>query len=122
MSSFFRKSFGGLSAEYYFRQFFFGFLLLLLFYYSYHDNPHPLPLKAHLLIVASTLLYPYSRFVYEGIVGFVLGDNFFFVNAWLMLMVKFVTMFCCWLFALFIAPVGLLYLFVRNSRRDPPEG
>ena len=60
----------------------------------------------------NTLLYPYSRFVYEKIVGFILGENTFFVNALLMLVVKVLTMEMCWGIAVFITPVGLIYLYL----------
>jgi hypothetical protein len=75
-----------------------------------------MPIGMAVFLVANTLLYPYARFVYEGVVGFVLGHNTFYVNAMLMLFVKALTMLLCWLFALFIAPVGLIYLYVHHSR------
>jgi hypothetical protein len=48
-----------------------------------------------LMMVVNTLLYPYSRFVYESVMGFIMGQNVFFVNAVLMLAVKVVTMVIC---------------------------
>ncbi|MNG09819.1 hypothetical protein D3C84_932550 [compost metagenome] len=45
-----------------------------------------------------------------------MGDNLFFVNALVMLMVKLFTMFLCWAFAIFVAPVGLLYLYFHHRR------
>jgi len=68
------------------------------------------------LLAVNSLLYPYARFVYEGIVGFIMGDNVFVVNAFLMLFTKLITMSICWCMAIFIAPIGLLYLFIRHSR------
>ncbi|ABE53889.1 conserved hypothetical protein [Shewanella denitrificans OS217] len=68
------------------------------------------------LLIANTLLYPYSRFVYENVVGFILGRQVFFVNAIFMLVVKLFTMALCWCLAIFIAPIGLLYLYFRNSK------
>lgn len=61
-----------------------------------------------------TLLYPYSRFVYESVVGFILGNNVVFGNAILFFVVKGVTMLICWMGALFIAPIGLIWLYLRN--------
>jgi hypothetical protein len=69
------------------------------------------------LAVVSTLLYPYARFVYESVVGFIMGENVFFVNALLMLGAKIITMFVCWFLAIFIAPLGLLYLYWYHSRQ-----
>jgi len=113
----FWKTFGGLSAPYYWRHFAFGLMFPAFFYFSLHDNPGPpAPLFVYLLVMTNALLYPYARFAYEGVVAFILGENFFFINMWVMLFAKFLTMFACWLFAMFIAPLGLIYLYVHHSR------
>lgn len=119
MKSVFWKTFGGLSAPYYFRHFLFGLMFPAFLYFSLRDNPHPPPpLTVYLFVITSSVLYPYSRFAYEGVVSFVLGDNFFLINIWVMLLAKFLTMFACWLLAVFIAPVGLIYLYVHHSREE----
>ncbi|MNR50910.1 hypothetical protein D3C85_1704980 [compost metagenome] len=81
------------------------------------------PLQPSMVIfsVIMTLLYPYSRFVYERIVGFIMGDNVFFVNAFFMLFAKAFTMLICWTCAIFIAPVGLAYLYFYH-RKAAGEG
>ena len=63
-------------------------------------------------------LYPYSRFVYESVVGYLMGNNVFFVNAFLMLITKLFTMLLCWFLSIFIAPVGLLYLYFYHSKQE----
>lgn len=77
-----------------------------------------MPISMMLFVVVSTLLYPYSRFVYESIIGFVMGGNVFFVNAIFMLFTKFVTMAMCWGLAIFVAPVGLAYLYYHHSKAE----
>jgi F0F1-type ATP synthase assembly protein I len=69
-----------------------------------------------LMMVVNTLLYPYSRFVYESVVNFIMGENVFFVNAILLLAVKIASMLFCWLCAIFVAPVGLAYLYYHHSK------
>lgn len=117
------KTFGGLTPQYYFRQLFFGALFgATILYFAHSSAPPTAALSAKFFVSAvvifSTLLYPYSRFVYEGIVGFLMGNNVFFVNALAMLFVKFVTMALCWSFAIFIAPIGLLYLYIHHIRAE----
>ena len=109
------KTFGGLSLQYYFRQLVFGlaFPVLIL-----SITTHPITIVMIALLVVNTLLYPYSRFVYEGVIGFIMGQNVFWVNAVLVLLVKLITMALCWGFALFIAPVGLVYLYYYRSKTD----
>jgi len=113
-----RKSFGGLSRPYFIRQFLFGLIFpaLLLIAVNQNDGMGPTPFGTYGLIVVNTLLYPYSRFVYESVVGYILGSNVFFVSAPFMLFVKLMTMTLCWSFAIVIAPIGLLYLYFHHSR------
>lgn len=78
----------------------------------------PTPLGIYLFFLVSTLLYPYSRFVYESIAGFIMGKNVFFVNAIVMMMAKIFTMVMCWAAAIIIAPIGLLYLYIHHSKNE----
>ena len=72
-------------------------------------------IKMVMIFTINTLLYPYSRFVYESVVGFIMGNNVYWVNAIFMLFVKLVTMSVCWSAAIFIAPIGLAYLYFHHS-------
>ncbi|MDU8417035.1 hypothetical protein RYA60_02040 [Pseudomonas syringae] len=118
MHSFFAKTFGGLTPSYYARQFIFGALITGFILWALSSSPKGLSANAGTIVflLVNTLLYPYSRFVYESVVGFIMGGNVFFVNAILMLTVKLMTMAMCWSMAVFIAPVGLAYLYWYNSR------
>lgn len=111
------KSFGGFSLQSYIRHFLFGLIFPAIFYWAWSHTNSPASIPAILFIALSSLLYPYSRFVYEGIVGYILGENVFFVNALMMLIAKYITMAMCWAFAIFIAPVGLLYLYFTANKR-----
>lgn len=116
MHSVFVNTFGGLSRQYFFRQFMFGLLFPVFVYAMLSRNPSGIPMTMYVLLAVNTLLYPYSRFVYEGIVDFVVGENVFIVNAFVMLMAKLMTMLLCWCFAIFVAPVGLAYLYYHHSK------
>jgi hypothetical protein len=110
------KTFGGLSPQYYFRQLFFGLIVAAFVYFMSTQGGRSMPIGMLLFTVISTLLYPYSRFVYETIIGFIMGENVFFVNAILMLIFKIFTMLLCWAFAIFVAPIGLAYLYYHHSK------
>ncbi|CAJ0731815.1 MULTISPECIES: hypothetical protein [Ralstonia] len=116
MQSIFAKTFGGLSRPYYFRHFLFGLIFPAFFFFFVSHAGKPAPFPVVLFFIVNTFLYPYARFVYEGVMGFILGSNIFFVNAIVMLFAKFTTMLICWAFAIFIAPIGLVYLYFRHSR------
>lgn len=110
------KTLGGLKPQYYFRQLFFGLGLAAIFLIMPVRGGQSIPVGVGAFVVVSAILYPYSRFVYESIVGFLIGDNIFVVNSILMLFVKFMTMVLCFSFAVFIAPIGLAYLYFYHSR------
>ena len=110
------KTFGGLPPQYYFRQLLFGVAFATFFFFMPKHGLQSSQIGMAIFVVISTFLYPYSRFVYESIVNFIVGENVFFVNAFVMLFVKLLTMALCFSFAIFIAPVGLAYLYYRNSK------
>ena len=119
------KTLGGLSKQYYIRQFLFGciFAAVLIFtaISSYSSRPDASTLQmltTILMAVFLTFLYPYSRFVYESIVDYIVGENVFFVNAIMMILVKIITMVVCWSFSIFIAPVGMIYLYFYHSKKE----
>ncbi|MGV7209322.1 hypothetical protein ACLB1G_15855 [Oxalobacteraceae bacterium A2-2] len=110
------KTFGGLSKQYYFRQLFFAGLITLVWYLATQSMPLERRLPQALWIGLNTLLYPYSRFVYESVIRFIVGQNFFIVNGVLFLATKLVSMLMCYFLAMFIAPVGLAYLYYHHSK------
>ena len=92
----FEKTFGGLSREYYFREFIFGLIFVVLFFYPYYVKGMTIPpIGVILTAILSQILYPYSRFVYHSTTDFIFGNNMFIVNAFLMLILKVVMMMIC---------------------------
>jgi len=115
MNSFFSKTFGGLLPSYYLRHWLFGLIFTLpLLYLAIGDQSAPFFIIP--LCLVNTFLYPYSRFVYEQLIGYICGDNIFIVNAIFGLLLKLITMWLCWSLAIFIAPIGLGYLYFYHSR------
>lgn len=114
-----KKTFGGLQGGYHLRQLFFGGLMGSLMIAIMLNSEEAIHYGFVTWVVISTLLYPYARLAYESVIGFLLGNNTFYVNALLMLAIKLTTMLLCWGFALFVAPFGLIYLYFCNSRTIP---
>jgi hypothetical protein len=73
------RSFGGLPPRYYVRQLLFGlfFPVFLLLASTHGKGLLALPVHLQVILALDTLLYPYSRFVYESVVGYIVGDNAF---------------------------------------------
>ncbi|MEB0048441.1 MULTISPECIES: hypothetical protein [unclassified Pseudomonas] len=111
------KTFGGLSAQYYIRNFLFGLIFPVLIYTALtHSSTGVFTLGTFFYCFLNSALYPYARFVYESIMDYIFGSNVFFVNAFSLLMTKLFTMAICWSMAIFIAPIGLAYLYYHHSR------
>ena len=111
-----KTTLGGLSNQYYFRQFIFGMIIAAFIFLMSTHNGRSMPIGMLFFTIVNTFLYPYSRFVYERIISFFMGENVFFVNAIFMLILKFFTMLMCWTFAVFVAPVGLAYLYYHHNK------
>ena len=119
MAEFINKSFGGLDRKYYLRQIVFGCgIAAAVFSFQTATRPPSAGLIAWLGL--NTLLYPYARFVWEGIVDFLVGQNVFFVPALLLLGMKIITMLMCWTMSIVIAPLGLAWLYWHHSRAASP--
>jgi len=119
MNDFFSKTLGGLSKEYYFRQLFFGLIIFGIAAWPEFQSNSPTKASAIIIFAIFTLLYPYSRFVYESIVEFVVGDNTFWASGFFLYLAfcfKIIMMCVCWALSVFIAPIGLLYLYFNHSK------
>ncbi len=121
MKSIIRNTLGGLSVHYYFRQLLFGAMILATVYFLANNKPDGLNLKDNIsfvyLYILNTFLYPYSRFVYESIMDYLLGNNMYFNNI-LTIFLKLITMLVCWQFAIVISPIGLIYLYFYHTRNN----
>lgn len=69
------RSFGGLPPGYYVRQLLFGrvFPVFLLLASTHGKGLLGLPVHLQVTLALDTLLYPYSRFVYESAIGYIVA-------------------------------------------------
>ncbi|MDD0910203.1 hypothetical protein LZ757_12080 (plasmid) [Xylella fastidiosa subsp. morus] len=112
-----QKTFGGLSKPCYFRHFFFGLIFVAIFVFISLKNPNSFSISSAMLFAVNAFLYPYSRFVYEKVIGFIVGNNIFVLPAVVMLFAKLMTMMVCFMFAIFIAPIGLAFLYYYHTKQ-----
>lgn len=118
MRSLFAKTFGGLSGPVYLRHFLFGAVIAILLIAVSVSGKHTPNFGFISFVLINTVLYPYARFVYESVVNYIVGNNQFYWNAIMFVIVKYFTIMLCWAFSIFIAPVGLIYLFFRGNKRS----
>lgn len=100
----------GLTRAEYFRHLFFSCLVLLLVVLA-SSSAH-FDFVVIILLVICTVLYPFSRFIYEQVVGFLWGENLLIFNLILFIPAKIFTMLLCWFLAIFISPIYFFFFFV----------
>lgn len=113
------RTFGGLSREYYLRQFLVGLIVPAVLARVFIERPTHLPLWMLCLFVANSLLYPYARFAFDCIASLLSGRTVLVVPLLVLLFVKAGVLALCWGCAIFIAPVTLACLYFRHGRGDP---
>ncbi|PPA31092.1 hypothetical protein C3737_02570 [Aeromonas jandaei] len=120
MKTIFAKTFGGLDKSYYLRQLFFGALLPAVIIFMTTQNPtaKPMPVSAMFYLGLNTILYPYSKFVWDSIKNFLMGSNIVTLALPFFLLVKLFTIVICWGMAIFIAPIGLAWLWWHHSKSE----
>ncbi|WP_294966089.1 hypothetical protein [uncultured Gilliamella sp.] len=119
MPNFIKKTFGGLKTSYLIRQYLFGLIFALpLLSFVICNFKYPESIYAIIYIPILWILYPYSRFVYESVASYIRGDNVLITDTIKFVMVKIMTMGMCFVFSIFIAPLGLLYLYFHMSKLE----
>lgn len=122
----FRKTFGGLNRDYLVRQYFFAVVLAVVatLFFSWVEqeatkNPDAeLSWTFYILLVIDTVLYPYSRWVYETVLGFILGRNLFIAPLDTFFLIKLFTMAICFGLAIWIAPIGLIVIYIYHTVQE----
>ncbi len=111
-------AFKGLQPSYYFRNIFFGLFFCAIMIALAFSPGIQIEKSVGFIVLSlvSLVLYPYSRFVFATIFSFIMGNNVFFVNATFLILSKLFTMLICFFLAVVIAPIGLIMLYIINSR------
>lgn len=114
-----QKTFGGLTKAYYVRQFILAAVMAAALLWLPLGTDNEITVGFALWLIVNTVLYPYSRFVYETVTDFILGNNVFILPTVVLLPWKLVTMLLCFAFAIFVAPVGLagIYIYLTNQEK-----
>ncbi|WP_294610767.1 hypothetical protein [uncultured Gilliamella sp.] len=119
MPNFIKKTFGGLKTSYLIRQYLFGLIFAIpLLSIVIGGFKYPESIYAIIYIPILWILYPYSRFVYESVASYIMGDNILITDTSIFVVVKLMTMGMCFVFSIFIAPFGLLYLYFQMSKLE----
>lgn len=114
------KTLGGLPPGVYIRHFLFSLMFPAFFLWVNHKGGHPPPHEDIAFFILS-VLYPYARHAYETVLSYIVGNTMLMIPMWIFLPCKIFTMGICWGAAVMIAPVGLIILYLQNSKHDNSE-
>lgn len=62
-----------------------------------------------------TVLFPFSKLVWDELKSLIMGENVFFMNALILLFLKLFINMMLWSFAPFIAVIGIGYIWYRTK-------
>ena len=68
-----------------------------------------------ILVIISGILFPFSALVWDEFIDLMMGGYFIVLPLPIMLMWKLVKILLLFGFAIFIAPLGILYILLRNK-------
>lgn len=75
-------------------------------------SPSSLPFYGFMVLNAA--LFPFAKLVWNELRDFLMGANFVIANAFLVFGLKMLINMMLWVFAVFVAPLGVAYLWFRT--------
>ncbi|WP_449470169.1 hypothetical protein [Sphingobium chungangianum] len=114
---FLTRTFGALDRSYLIRAYLIGLAIFAFYGYFISHGAKSAPISVWVFFTISTLLFPFAKFVWDEIMSLVLGRNMVFMNALVLLVLKLFVNVFLWAAAILIAPLGILYLWIRT--RNP---
>ncbi|WP_138983494.1 hypothetical protein [Agrobacterium tumefaciens] len=119
--NFLRRIFGGVQPSYLIRSYLMGVVVFALMMSMLSVEAQTgSPVALVIFSLASTLLFPFAKLVWDELRNLALGNNILFMNAIVLFMLKLLVNLLLWACAIVIAPIGILYLWFRT--RQPTAG
>lgn len=109
-----RRIFGGVDRAYLIRAYVIGIVLFAAYAWFVSQGTTPAPTGIYVYFAISTLLFPFSKLVWDEIMSLMLGRNMFVMNAVFMIVIKLFINVLLWGCAVFVAPLGILWLWHRT--------
>jgi len=118
---FLKRIFGALQPTYLIRAYVISavFMAMMVWLVLYPAKGEPLTIDriAPLVIFGTgALLFPFSKLVWDEIKRVMMGGNVFFLPIIFVLLLKLLVNYMLWGFSIFIAPLGIAYLWLRSRQ------
>lgn len=111
---FVRRIFGSVDRTYLVRAYVIGGAIFALHAAFLSNNSNGMAPGMWVYMALSTLLFPFSKLVWDELKTLLMGQNMVFMNALLLFFFKLIINVVLWAAAIIIAPLGILYLWART--------
>ena len=109
------NAFRALDKTYLIKQYIISLLVCVFYVIIVNKYGQGVGLYTLLTFTVNTLLYPYSRYLFESLVKVIFGNTHFDKRSAMLIILKLLSIVFCWSMALFVAPFGLLYIHFRDD-------
>lgn len=114
MKNFFKSIYEVLEPKYILRQYVFGIIIFGVLMHLSNDFRH---IGMTIFLTLCLILYPFAMLVYDELVRFLMGSNFFLLPLIILIPWKLIKMLLIYTFSIFIAPIGFIYLTIVAQTR-----
>lgn len=104
-----KEIFSSVDRTFLFRQYFFAIVFFLIMMFGNFPS-----FSVLILLIINTILYPFARITFDSAFSFLIGNQIFILPIFLMFFIKIVKFILIYLFAIFIAPISIIYILMRN--------
>uniref|UniRef100_UPI00403F7D11 hypothetical protein n=1 Tax=Candidatus Enterococcus willemsii TaxID=1857215 RepID=UPI00403F7D11 len=111
MRQFVRIVFTSLRPAYLLRQYIFSGLFTLFFYFL---SPSYAPISFYVFLGISFLLYPFAMFVYDSLIGLLMGDRIWLTSGLFAILWGSFKGLLIYFLSVLLAPIGILLLYFTN--------
>lgn len=111
---FLRRIFGSVDRAYLIRAYIISFAIFAFCAAIFSRDTHQTHPFEWVFFIVNTILFPFSKLVWDEIMALLLGRNMFFLPAIFLMLAKLMINIFLWGGAIFVAPLGILWLWYRT--------
>jgi len=111
---FLRRIFGSVDRAYLIRAYIISFAIFAFYAAIFSRGTHTIYPSAWAFLIVNTILFPFSKLVWDEIMSLLLGRNMFILPAIFLMFAKLIINVALWAGAIFVAPLGILWLWYRT--------
>ncbi len=109
-----RRIFGSVDRAYLIRAYIISFAIFAFYAAIFSRGTQPMQPSAWVFLIVNTILFPFSKLVWDEAMSLLLGRNMFILPAIFLMLAKVIINVALWAGAILIAPIGILWLWYRT--------